>query len=169
GDDLSLPERNSVRTPMQWSNEPNAGFSMAPPDQLIRSVISEGKYSYKHINVNAQRCDPSSLLNWLERAIHLRKECPELGWGKCEILETGNKRVFAHRCEWQNGVVIAVHNLGKEECTITLNLKYEEEMVELLGNQLEKPIERKVNEVKLSGYGYRWFRVGSQFITSIIC
>ena len=55
GDDLSLPERNSVRTPMQWRDAKNAGFSTAEPDQLIRPVIDSGEYSYHKVNVAAQR------------------------------------------------------------------------------------------------------------------
>lgn len=74
GDNLSLEERSSARTPIQWSSEPNGGFSTAPPDQLVLPVITEGKYSYKHLNVINQRRDPKSLLNWMERAIRMRME-----------------------------------------------------------------------------------------------
>ena len=55
GDDLSQPERNSVRTPMQWSDEQNAGFSTAPPDALIRPVVSSGPFDYRKINVATSR------------------------------------------------------------------------------------------------------------------
>src|SRR5699024_3832037 len=76
GDDLSLPERNSVRTPMQWSNQKNAGFSTAPEDALARPMISSGDYGYKHVNVKDQHRDPNSILNWIRQAISFRKECP---------------------------------------------------------------------------------------------
>jgi maltose alpha-D-glucosyltransferase / alpha-amylase len=161
GDDLSLPERNPARTPMQWSSEPNGGFSTASPDQLVLPVIKEGQYGYKCLNVIDQRRDPTSLLNWMERAIRMRKECPEFGWGKWQIIETGHPSVFAHRCEWRNGVAIAVHNLAKEACTVTLNLKGDEEhLIDLLGDQPYQPIEGSSPDVQLEGYGYRWFRVG---------
>lgn len=164
GDDLSLPERNPARTPMQWSSEPNGGFSTASPDQLVLPVIKEGQYGYKCLNVIDQRRDPTSLLNWMERAIRMRKECPEFGWGKWQIIETGHPSVFAHRCEWRNGVAIAVHNLAKEACTVTLNLKDEEHLIELLGDQPYTPIEGSSPDVQLEGYGYRWFRVGVQHL-----
>src|SRR5688500_9284645 len=114
GDDLSLPERNSVRTPMQWSGEPNGGFSTASPDALIRPVIADGGYGYPHVNVAAQRSDPSSLLNVVERLIRTRKECPEIGWGTWHILEAEDPRVFAHCCEWRGGAILAIHNLSSE-------------------------------------------------------
>lgn len=103
GEDLSLDERNSTRTPMQWSDAPNGGFSTAPGEKLIRPVISEGQFGYAAVNVLDQRRDPKSLLNWRERAIRMRKECPEFGGGKWQILDTGKPPVFAHRCEWQKG------------------------------------------------------------------
>lgn len=163
GDDLSLEERNPARTPMQWSSEANAGFSTAPPDQLVLPVVTEGKYSYKHLNVIEQHHDPASLLNWMERAIRMRKECPEFGWGTWQIMDTGNPSVFAHRCEWRGGVVMAVHNLAQEACTVTLELNDDEgkHLIDLLGDQPYEAIEGTSHNVKLEGYGFRWFRVGS--------
>jgi len=162
GDDLSLEERQPARTPMQWSSEPNAGFSAAPADQLVLPVITEGEYSYKHVNVIAQRCDPKSLLNWMERAIRMRKECPEFGWGKWQIIETGNPSVLAHRCEWHQGVVIAVHNLSSEACNVSLELEDDDaqHLTDLLENQSYKVPDDDSHHVQLEGYGYRWFRVG---------
>jgi maltose alpha-D-glucosyltransferase/alpha-amylase len=166
GDDLSQKERNSIRPPMQWSAEPNAGFSQAPSDKLFRPVITEEKFGYKHLNVIDQRRDPNSLLNWMERAIRMRKECPEFGWGKWQIIDTGNSSVFAHRSSWQGRTVMAVHNLSGEACTVTLNLKNEEaeHLIDLLGDQQYQRIEGTSHDVHLEGYGYRWFRVGGQHL-----
>ena len=72
GDDLSLPERNAARTPMQWSTEPHGGFTRS--DAPILPVINHGAYGFEHINVAQQRRDPNSLLNWTERIIRMRKE-----------------------------------------------------------------------------------------------
>ncbi|NJL40192.1 MAG: trehalose synthase [Leptolyngbyaceae cyanobacterium SM1_4_3] len=161
GDDLSQDERNSIRPPMQWSGEPNAGFSTAPPDQLFRPVISDDQFGYKQLNVIDQRRDPSSLLNWMERAIRMRKECPEFGWGDWQMIGTGHPCVFAHRCDWRDGSVMAVHNLSREACTVTLNLKENgDRLIDLLGDRPYHQIEGVSHEVELDGYGYRWFRIG---------
>ncbi|MDY6782120.1 MAG: alpha-amylase family protein [Cyanobacteriota bacterium] len=162
GDDLSLSERNSIRTPMQWSNEANGGFSTAPAEQLIRPVISGGKYGYETINAIAQRRNPKSLLNWMERAIRMRRECPEFGWGNWEIIATDNPCVFAHCCTWREGTVLAAHNLSRDACTVTLQWERSEEcLIDLLDDQPYKPIENHSNQLEIEGYGFRWFRVGS--------
>ena len=161
GDDLSLPERLPARTPMQWSSEPNAGFSAAPVEQLVLPVVTEGEYSCQHVNVIDQRRNPKSLLNWMERAIRMRKECPEIGWGKWEIIDTGNHSVFAQRYEWRQGVVIAVHNLSSAACTVSLELEDDvERLIDLLGDKPYESLDGDSHQVKLEGYGYRWFRVG---------
>ncbi|MGH8000226.1 MAG: alpha-amylase family protein [Brasilonema sp.] len=166
GDDLCLPERSSIRTPMQWSSESNAGFSTAPADKLIRPVISDEKYGYQQLNVIDQRRDSNSFLNWMERAIRVRKECPEFGWGTWNLIKTNHPSVFAHRCEWRGGVVLAVHNLSKEACTVTLELEAEEskQLIDLLGGQQYKMINGNAHSIQLEGYGYYWFRIGEQHL-----
>ena len=109
GDDLKLPERNCARTPMQWSTEPNAGFTKS--DKPILPVISDGPYGYQHVNAAEQRRDPNSLLNWTERIIRMRKEVPEVGWGDFEVLSTRDPAVLAMRYDWRNNAVLFVHNL----------------------------------------------------------
>ncbi len=86
GDDLSLPERSCARTPMQWSTEPNGGFTQNPKPHI--PVISGGVYGYEHVNVAEQRRDTDSLMNWMERIIRMRKEVPEIGWGDFVVLRT---------------------------------------------------------------------------------
>src|SRR5579871_4254790 len=84
GDDLSLPERNCARTPMQWSTEPHGGFTKDNRPSL--PVIEKGPYGYEHVNAAAQRRDANSMLNWTERIIRMRKEVPEIGWGDYKII-----------------------------------------------------------------------------------
>ncbi|HEY0738927.1 MAG TPA: alpha-amylase family protein [Herpetosiphonaceae bacterium] len=161
GDDLSLPERESIRTPMQWSAEGNAGFSKAPKEWLARPIIEDDEYGYRKINVADQRRDKDSLLNKIERMIRTRKICPEFGWGTWEILKGGEPSVFAQRYEWQGGVVIAVHNLADESCSVTLDLSdYDAgHLIDLLSDQDYQRFDGGEHTLKLEGYGYRWFRV----------
>jgi maltose alpha-D-glucosyltransferase / alpha-amylase len=163
GDDLSLEGRTSVRTPMQWSNTHNGGFSTAPQDVLTRPVISEGEYGYQQVNATTQQRDPNSLLNWMERVIRIRQQCPELGRGKWCILETDEPSVFAHCCEWEGDTVLAVHNLAQQPCTVTLkssNLN-PKHLIELLRDQQYKPLDGNSLSIPLKAYGYRWFRSDS--------
>ena len=110
GDNLDLQERNSTRTPMQWSTEPHAGFTKA--DRPILPIIDRGPYGYHHVNVADQRRDPNSLLNWTERAVRMRKEVPEIGWGDFVVLPSGSNDIFALRYDWRNNAVVLLHNLS---------------------------------------------------------
>ena len=58
---------------------------------------------------------PDSLLNWMERLISTRKECPEFGWGELSFVETGHPKVLAHLCKRRGSYALAVHNLGAED------------------------------------------------------
>ncbi|WP_137286144.1 alpha-amylase family protein [Halorussus salinisoli] len=124
GDDLDLPGRSAVRTPMQWSSEKNGGFSTADPEDLVRPVVSGGEYGYESVNVADQRGDPDSLLQWFSRLNRLRGECPEIGHGDCEVFDTDDPAVFAHRMSSDHGRVVAIHNLGDDEAEATLELDH---------------------------------------------
>ncbi|MES1026389.1 hypothetical protein ABN584_26170 [Gloeocapsa sp. BRSZ] len=139
GEDLSLPGRNSVRTPMQWSDAPNGGFSNAPADALVRSVIAQGEYGYQRVNVASEQRDPNSLINWMERLIRTRKQCQELGTGSWQILETDEPCVFAHCCESQRAVVV-LHNLADRACSVTLKLPDDKRLIDLFsGSPVRTP------------------------------
>jgi maltose alpha-D-glucosyltransferase/alpha-amylase len=159
GEDLSLPERDPVRTPMQWSHGPNAGFSTAPGDHLFKPVVSMGEYAFEKVNVERARRDPDSLLNCIERMIRRRKECPELGHGTWRELSTGgNHTVLAHVCESDRRMFIAVHNLGSECITITLDLPdhTDAKAIDLLSNA---DANLHGGPLQLEPYGFRWFRL----------
>src|SRR5258707_5116555 len=112
GDNLKLPERNCARIRMQWSTEPNAGFTKS--DKPCVPLISDGPYAFTHTNVAAQRRDPTSLLNWMERIIRMRKEVPEIGWGEFSFVSTGTPKVLAMRYQWRNNSGWCVPNFVPE-------------------------------------------------------
>ncbi len=161
GDDLHLPERNCARTPMQWSTEPHAGFTKN--DKPILPTISVGPYGFQHINVAAQRRDPNSLLNWMERTIRMRKEVPEIGWGDFSFISTGTPQVLAMRYNWRNNSVLFVHNLSSEPREVRLTLKGDDEEDCMLANLLSDDHSRSekggLHYILLEPYGYRWYRV----------
>ncbi|HSF75231.1 MAG TPA: alpha-amylase family protein [Microcoleus sp.] len=159
GDDLSLEGRDSVRTVMQWSDAANGGFSTAATDALARPAIANGEYGYKQVNVVAAQRDPASLINWMQRAISIRKQCPELGRGKWHILETDSPSVLAHCCDWQGRTVIAVHNLADKPCTAMLKSHEYTPLFDLFGDRLYESIDADSPSIPLEAYGYRWFRV----------
>ena len=155
GDDLRLPERNCARTAMQWSTEPNGGFTKS--DKPVMPVISDGPYGFQHVNVAAQRRDPNSLLNWMERIIRMRKEVPEIGWGDFSFLPSGTPHVLAMRYAWRGNSVPCVHNLSSEPQEVHLSLPTDDEGTCTLINLLSE--EHSYPEANSARYGYRWFRV----------
>jgi maltose alpha-D-glucosyltransferase/alpha-amylase len=160
GDNLKLPERNCARTPMQWSTEPNAGFTKS--DEPVLPVIHDGPYSFQHVNVADQRRDPNSLLNWMERIIRMRKEVPEIGWGDFSFISTGTPKVLAMQYDWRNNSVLCVHNLSGEPREVRLTVEADEEkcvLANLLSSDHSEPDARGRHCMLLEPYGYRWFRV----------
>lgn len=160
GDNLDLPERNCARTPMQWSDEPQAGFT--ENDRPAIPVISEGPYGFEHVNVAAQKRDPNSLMDWTERMIRMRKEVPEIGWGDFAILATGTPEVLAMRYDWRNNSVLFVHNLSPipREVKFGAGAKVDGQLVNLLSDDHSAPGASGKHAMMLEPYGYRWFRIG---------
>jgi maltose alpha-D-glucosyltransferase / alpha-amylase len=160
GDNLRLPERNCARTPMQWSTEPQGGFTKS--EKPILPVISGGPYGFEHVNVAQQRRDPDSLMNWMERMIRMRKEAPEIGWGEFSILQTRTPEVLAIRYDWRNNSVLVVHNLSAIPREVRLEVGAEDSgcLVNLLSGENSTSDASGKHRLLLDSYGYRWFRVG---------
>ncbi|WP_092201519.1 alpha-amylase family protein [Blastococcus tunisiensis] len=159
GDDLGTEGRRSVRTVMQWSDGPNGGFSTG--EDLAAPLIDHGPFRYQDVNVADQRRHEDSLLNRVERAIRVRKESPEFGWGSWSVLDTGDRRVLAHRCDWLGSAVVAVHNLSGDDVEVRLDLhagQQVDDVADLFGNDRFEPLDPEDAVFALSPYGYRWLR-----------
>jgi maltose alpha-D-glucosyltransferase/alpha-amylase len=161
GENLSLSERTAVRTPMQWTNEANAGFSTGK--RLLEPVISTGPYSYQHVNVEAQRHDPNSLFNWTARMIRTRKECPEIGWGDWTLLPSGSSSVIALCFSWRGNRVVTLHNFSREPTEVKVRLDGPDGgyLANLLGHESSHNADDGAHHITLESYGYRWYRVGT--------
>jgi maltose alpha-D-glucosyltransferase/alpha-amylase len=165
GDDLSLPERNCARTPMQWSDEPYGGFTTS--DKPHVPVISGGPYGFEHVNAAIQRRYPDSMLNWTERIIRMRKEVPEVGWGDFAVIPSRDPAVFIIRYDWRNNSVLFVHNLDDKPREIRFRVglgaehsKQNALLVNLLSENHSRADKSGRHRLVIEGYGYRWYRVG---------
>jgi len=160
GEDLSLDQRNPVRTPMQWSGEPNGGFSTAPSDRLPRPVIEEGEFGARFVNVITQQKDRGSLLNWMEALARARRECPEIGWGTWTLLPTGDTAILALRHQWRGGSVVTLHNLSRRAREIDAAPLVGEaaELTDIFcDTDYDDPV-RSGDRIRINGHGYRWMR-----------
>jgi maltose alpha-D-glucosyltransferase / alpha-amylase len=158
GDDLSLPEREAARTPMQWSGEKQGGFSTA--DRTVRPVIADPIYGYHRVNVEAQRRDPQSLVNWVERKIRMRRECPEISWGDWKILDPATSGVLMMRYDWRGHTLIIVHNFTPKSRVARLDAATagSRALTDLLWTNDSDADENGRHFIQLDPYAYRWFR-----------
>src|SRR5271166_4668891 len=135
GDNIQLGDRDGVRTPMQWNAERNAGFSPVTPEQLYSPVIADPVFGYQAVNVEEQRENPSSLLQWTRNMIGLRKLFPVFGRGTFRILSADNRKVLAYLRQYGSQTVLCVANISRSAQPVLLDLnEYEGRIpIEMLG------------------------------------
>jgi glycosidase len=162
GENLDIDGRLAVRTPMQWTDQRNGGFSNAAPSRL-RRPLTEGSFGPEHVNVAAQRSDPESLLAFIALLIKRYRESPELGWADFSVLDQPHRQVLAHECRWDDRRIVAVHNLGPESRTVPLTLDdcdSGHHLLDLLQDSAGVEVDDQGRvEVALEGFGYRWLRL----------
>ena len=95
GDNIWLNDRDSSRTPMQWTPDRNAGFSTADPGKLYLPVVQSLVYHYSLVNVESQLAQSRSLLHWIRNVIHTRKAHPVFGLGDLTVLPTDHDSALA--------------------------------------------------------------------------
>jgi maltose alpha-D-glucosyltransferase/alpha-amylase len=161
GDNLKLPERECARTPMQWTDEPHGGFSRAR--KIVRPAITDPVYGYQVRNVAAQRRDKDSLLNWTERIIRMRKECPEISWGNFEVLRTNVPEVLALRYDWRDTSLLTLHNFSsaKQQVRLKPGGPRGNVLVEVFDGHHSKALNGGMHRIAMTPYGWRWYRVGA--------
>ncbi len=161
GDNIYLGDRNAVRTPMQWSADRNAGFSRANPARLYSPVILDPVYGFEVVNAEAQRSEPSSLLNWTKHMIALRKLFKVFGRGTIEFLQPANRKILAYLRRFDGEQVLCVANLSRFAQPFELDLTPLAGMtpVEMLGYVEFPRIGRTPYPLTLGPYGFLWFEL----------
>ncbi len=120
GDDARLEDRDGLRTPMQWENGANAGFSNAPVDKLWAPVISDAIYGPNKVNVTSQLGDPLSLFNQIRHMIAVRKSYAAFGQGDFKWIDLGNQAVAAYHRHYQDERFVVLNNLGDQSLKLSL-------------------------------------------------
>ena len=161
GENIDIPGRSAVRTPMQWTAEKNGGFSQAAPSRLIARPPGDG-YAPQHVNAADQIEDRESLLHFFRDLISRYRISPELGWGAFEVLEQPVDSLLVHSLRADVGRMIAIHNFTDVPAATTFALQDEPEgtrLVDLLGSDRIPLDERGDVQLEVPAYGYRWLRV----------
>jgi maltose alpha-D-glucosyltransferase/alpha-amylase len=113
GDNFYLGDRDGVRTPMQWSPDRNAGFSVANPQKLYLPLILDPEYHYESVNVETQRSNTSSLYWYMKRIIGVRKKFKTFGRGTLKFLNVENSKALAFVRTYEEETLLVVVNLSK--------------------------------------------------------
>lgn len=149
GDNIQLRDRNGVRTPMQWSDEDNGGFSSH--SSTYEPIINDPEYGYKTVNVKKQREDTTSLLHVVRKMIMTRKRLTVLARGSVEwYLDTPTSTLCFWRKYSDQPAILALHNLSNTEVSIDLPEGY------TFSNQFDIEEKQVKSQITLPPYGYAW-------------
>jgi len=161
GDNIWLEDRNGVRTPMQWTDGLNCGFSSADPQALYCPVIDTDPYSYRQVNVAAEQADPASLLNQLRTMIRIRKAHPVLARGALRFLHSPSPTVLAHLRIDGDQVLLAVNNLSAQPQEAELDLAFWAgiEPFDLINGEKLAAISSAPYRLSLGRYQFRWLQL----------
>jgi maltose alpha-D-glucosyltransferase/alpha-amylase len=164
GDNVYLGDRNGVRTPMQWSDDKNAGFSEGDSAALYSPLIVDPPYGYHGINVEAQERTKTSLLRWMRRLIGVRKKYRAFGRGTFEVLHPTNRAVLVFIRRYEDEVILCVSNLSRYAQAVELDLReYQGSLpVELWSDRPFPAIGELPYLLTLGPHGVFWFRIAAQ-------
>ena len=159
GDNIHLGDRDGVRTPMQWSEDRNGGFSRADPSSVVLPPVMDPLYGYAAVNVEIQARDPHSLLNWMRRLLLLRRNHQAFGRGTLRFIYPRNRRILAYFRELGDKTILCVANLSRTPQAVDLDLSaYAGRVpVEITGPSPFPPIGTLNYLLTLPPYGFFWF------------
>jgi maltose alpha-D-glucosyltransferase/alpha-amylase len=164
GENIHLGDRDGVRTPMQWTPDRNAGFSTADFQELYLPPIMDPVYGYQAVNVERQRRNPGSFLQWLRRMIASRKRHPQLALGSYTPLPVSNPAILAFLrgpCEGGPETILCVANLSRaaQPAEIPLQVFNGLTPVELQGRVEFPHIGELPYLLTLPPHGFLWFEL----------
>lgn len=123
GDNIWLHDRNGVRTPMQWNDTHNAGFSQATPQSIYIPIIDDDVYGCHQVNVEKQKKNPYSIWHSVRHMIRVRKEHHAFGRGDFEWIDCDDKAIAAYTRTFEGEVIYVFNNLSASERTISIPLQ----------------------------------------------
>ncbi len=162
GDNIWLNDRNGVRTPMQWSSGPNAGFSEAPPEKLYAPVIDTPPYSPAEVNVEDQLADPDSRLSFTRKLVAIVKDHLAFGEGDFHWAACDNHAIAAYfrsyQDEEQGENILIVQNLSgaSQEARIPLPKEAPRALVDLLSGAAFPVAPDGSLSIHLEPYAFFW-------------
>jgi oligo-1,6-glucosidase len=112
---LQFECRDNGRTPFQWDNSVNAGFSTGVPWIQVNK-------NFTSINVADQEKDSSSVLNYVKKMIQIRKSNQVLVYGKYNLIDKDNPTVYAYTREWKGMKMLVLLNFSNQTSKVKTGL-----------------------------------------------
>lgn len=158
GEDLGQAGRYSVRAPMQWSEKKSGGFSKAPKAKLVQPMIEEGKFSYKKVNVAAQKENDDSLLAFITSLSHMRRRLKIIRQANCHVLSGLPDHILAVSYKDKDQYLIMLHNLIDEKTQGSVAIPADVAQLDDLfdRSRAEADIDNGQLRYSLPPYGFRW-------------
>jgi oligo-1,6-glucosidase len=125
-----ISARDNGRTPFQWDDTPNAGFTMGTPWLKVNP-------DYMTVNLSSQQNDPNSVLNYFRTLVQLRKKDLTLVYGKYELLDKENPDVYAYTRELNGEKILVMLNFKDRISTAETGIDLSH--VEILVNNYPDP------------------------------
>ena len=142
--------RDNARTPMQWNDTENAGFTTGTPWFTVNP-------NYKEVNVAEQEKDPDSILNFYKHLIQMRKEYPIIVYGSYKLLYPDHKTAFVYERMLEDEKLLVACNFSAEELELEVPAEFVQKEAELLiSNYHEAKISEKL---VLRPYEARVYRI----------
>ncbi len=161
GDNIWLDDRNGVRTPMQWTSDPSAGFSTAAPEGYYAPVIETAPYEVGTVNVQDQRTNPNSLYNAIKKMVAVRKQYKAFGWGNFRWMDAGNTAVAAYLREYEDERFLILNNLSDQIQSAVIPIPRPRKIhpIDILTGRKLRPLQNNHLTIMLVPYRYLWLKV----------
>lgn len=165
GDNVNLQDRDGLRTPMQWNNGLNGGFSTAKT--VYPPVVNDGVFGYQLVNVVGQMSDPASLLNAVRQLLHVRKAHPVFGTGSFSLIACESPQVFAFIRNDSRESILCIHNLSGHSVDTVLQIpnSFDDTARDLIAN-VDVSLAQGDFVVSLGPHEFKWVKLEDQEQTS---
>lgn len=143
--------RDNARTPMQWDDSQNAGFTSGQPWLKVNP-------NYKEINAESQLKDENSIFNYYKKLIKIRKSNSVVVYGKYELMLEENKEIFAYTRTLENEMLLVICNFIGNETEFVLERKFEFKSKELLISNYNVNENDSIESIELKPYEARIYK-----------
>ena len=138
---ISIRARDNARTPMQWDDSDNAGFTTGKPWLKLNP-------NYREINVKEALADPDSIFHYMQKLIRMRKENPVAVYGVYKEYQHDNGQLFLYERVLEEGqksqTMYVVLNFSDREAEFEKPVEWDGAAKYLLGNMSEVPLESRM-------------------------